>query len=155
MKIDGNYQLPDFGGRLTDQVHRLEQLIARLSNLIPLSPRVTPVQQELNPDPDAYPSDPISLKDAAQFLGVHQSFVYRLIKQGSLRSWKLPGGHQRVSKADVLALPEPCSATPPPPSPDGKRQPRRLRVRKEMSQFTQATLERFGIQIGEEEGHGT
>lgn len=155
MKIDGKGQLPDIGGRLTDQVHRLEQLIARLSILIPLSSRVIPGRQDLNPDPDAYPSDPISLKDAAELLGVHQSFVYRLIKQGSLRSWKLPGGHQRVSKADILALPELSPATPQPSSPDGTRRRRRTRVRKEMSQFTRATLERFGIQIGEEEGHGS
>jgi len=102
MKIDDKRQFPSQVGKLAAQVHRLEQLLARLGDLIPASHRVIPIPHELNPD--GYPPDPISLKDAAKLLGVHQSLVYRLIKQGNFRSWKLPGGHQRVSKADVLAL---------------------------------------------------
>jgi excisionase family DNA binding protein len=154
MKIDDKSQLPSQVGKLADQVHHLEQLIAQLGNWIPVRHRTTPslCGQELNSDPKAYPSDPISLKDAAKLLGVHPSFIYRIIKQGNLRSWKLPGGHKRVSKADVRALPEPCEA--PPPAPEGKRRPSRSRVRKEMSRFTQATLDRFGIVIGEEEAQG-
>jgi len=152
MKIGDNGQSPEQVGTLTGQVHRLERLIARLADLIPASHRGIVFRQEPAPGPEAYPPDPISLKDAAKLLGVHLSFVYRIIKQGGLRSWKLPGGHKRVSKADVLALPEISEATP--PMPNGKRRPRTSRVRKEMSRFTQETLDRFGIQIGEEEGHG-
>ncbi len=153
MKIDDKRQLPFQVAKLTGQVQRLEQLLARLGELVPMSQKITPrVQQEANHNPDAYPADPISLKDAAKLLGVHQGMIYRLIKQGDLRAWTLPGGHKRVSRAEVLAFPEPCQL-PPPPSSDGKRRPRRSRV-KELSQFTQATLERFGIQIGEEDGHG-
>src|SRR5690349_12856468 len=115
MKIDDKRQLPFQVGKLTGLVHRLEQLLARLGDLIPASPKATSalIQPEAHPDPDAYPPDSISLKDAAKLLGVRPSFLSRLIKQGYLRSWKLPGGQKRVSRAAVLALPEAC----PSPSP--------------------------------------
>lgn len=156
MKIDDERHLPVQVGELTGQIRRLEHLITRLGDLVGASPGIVPtrVRQDLNPDPNGYPPDPISVKDAAKLLGVHLSFVYRIIKQGSLRSWKLPGGHHRVSKADVLALPEPCGATPTPAA-GGRRRGRRTPVRRELSHFTQETLDRFGIQIGEEEGHGS
>lgn len=155
--IDDQRQILSEVGKLARQVRHLEQLLAQLSNLIAGQHGImpSPPEQDLSLDPNAYPSDPISLKDAAKVLGVHRSFIYRLMKQSGLRSWKLPGGHKRVSKADILALPELCDSTSPPSPPDTRRWPRGSRVRKEMSRFTQETLERFRIQVGEEVDHGS
>lgn len=59
------------------------------------------------PTDSPFPDDPISPKDAARLLAVHLSQIYRWMLRGVLPHWRLPSGHKRVSKADVLALPKP------------------------------------------------
>jgi excisionase family DNA binding protein len=60
-----------------------------------------PVDQE-----KPFPSDPIKPSQAAKLLGIHPSQVYRYMHAGRLAWWELPGGHRRLSRAEVLALPK-------------------------------------------------
>ena len=93
-------------GKLRSQVDRLGALINRLANLLPVPEKVLPLLMEgEHGEGSSFPSDPIRPKDAARLLNVHPSMISRLMKQGKLRFWKLPGGHARVSRAEVLSLP--------------------------------------------------
>jgi excisionase family DNA binding protein len=46
----------------------------------------------------------LTTTEAAKLLGVSVRTAQLLIEGGSLTSWKTPGGHRRVNRADVLAL---------------------------------------------------
>lgn len=52
-----------------------------------------------------YPPDPIKPGVAAKLLGVSVSAVYRYMKAGQVRWWRLPSGHRMVSRAEVLGTP--------------------------------------------------
>lgn len=59
--------------------------------------------------------DILTTADTAKLLGVSVRTAQLLIEGGSLRSWKTPGGHRRVYRADVMALVEgetPAAALP-------------------------------------------
>src|SRR2546423_64843 len=119
--------------RLTAQGKRLDDLI---SCLMPL------LCERQEADSQGYPSDPMRLKDAAILLGVHQTVIHRLLKQGNLRFWKLPGGYKRVSRAEVLALPVPGSVDEkqPPVSTGQPILPIPKRERNKIKRFTKLTL---------------
>jgi excisionase family DNA binding protein len=50
------------------------------------------------------PADILTTSQAAKLLGISVRTAQLLIEGGSLRSWKTPGGHRRVYRADVMAL---------------------------------------------------
>ncbi|CAB3772927.1 GAF domain-containing protein [Paraburkholderia humisilvae] len=49
-------------------------------------------------------NDVLTTSEAARLIGVSVRTAQLLIEGGTLRSWKTPGGHRRVYRADVLAL---------------------------------------------------
>jgi len=51
--------------------------------------------------------DVLTTSQAAKLLGISVRTAQLLIEGGSLTSWKTPGGHRRVYRADVLALMKP------------------------------------------------
>jgi len=85
-----------------------------------------------------YPTDPVRPREAAQLLGVHISAIYRWMKKGRLSWWRLPSGHKRVSRAEVLALPKPGKIVPVQPSFG-----RIVALNRE----TMETLKRFGLGV--------
>jgi excisionase family DNA binding protein len=48
----------------------------------------------------------LTTTEVAELLGISVRTAQLLVEGGSLRSWKTPGGHRRVYRADVLALKE-------------------------------------------------
>src|SRR5688500_16200928 len=59
------------------------------------------------------PTDILTTAQAARLLGISVRTAQLLIEGGSLTSWKTPGGHRRVYRADVEALvagPDPSPA---------------------------------------------
>ncbi|MFC0242913.1 excisionase family DNA-binding protein [Rhodopseudomonas telluris] len=48
--------------------------------------------------------DVLTTSQAAKLLGISVRTAQLLVESGSLTSWKTPGGHRRVSRADVIAL---------------------------------------------------
>jgi len=136
-------------GRLTEEVKRLDDLVAIVMPLV--------CERQEEADSRAYPRDPIRLKEAASLLGVQQSVLARWLKEGKLRFWKLPSGHMRVSRAEVLALPVSSSVDHQPPATPRRQstQPTPKRERNQVRRFTRRTLARFGIDLEEEEGHAT
>lgn len=60
--------------------------------------------------------DILTTADAAKLLGVSVRTAQLLVEGGTLPSWKTPGGHRRLYRADVMALIEgaaPAAASPP------------------------------------------
>jgi excisionase family DNA binding protein len=59
-------------------------------------------------------SDVLTTSQAAKLLGISVRTAQLLVEGGSLTSWKTPGGHRRVYRADVMALmnhpPQPAAA---------------------------------------------
>lgn len=53
---------------------------------------------------DAAEKDILTTTDVAKILGVSVRTAQLLIENGSIPSWKTPGGHRRVYRSDVLAL---------------------------------------------------
>jgi excisionase family DNA binding protein len=49
-------------------------------------------------------NDVLTTTEAARLMGVSVRTAQLLIEGGTLRSWKTPGGHRRVYRADVLAF---------------------------------------------------
>lgn len=135
--------------RLTEEVKRLDDLVAVVMPLV--------CERQEEADSRAYPPDPIRLKEAASLLGMQQTVMYRWLKEGKLRFWKLPGGQRRVSRAEVLALPVLCSVDHAQPvAPTGQPTlPTPKRERNKVKRFTKVTLARFGIELGEDEDNGT
>ncbi|MET0969359.1 MAG: GAF domain-containing protein [Tardiphaga sp.] len=60
-----------------------------------------PVRTPTSDDRDA---EVLTTAQAAKLLGISVRTSQLLIEGGSLRSWKTPGGHRRVYRADVMAL---------------------------------------------------
>lgn len=61
------------------------------------------------------PTDILTTAQAAKLLGISVRTAQLLIEGGSLTSWKTPGGHRRVYRADVEAMvtgPDPSPAAP-------------------------------------------
>src|ERR1700759_2208603 len=56
----------------------------------------------------------LTTSQAAKLFGISVRPCQLLIEGGSLRSWKTPGGHRRVYRADVLALINQSSPAPAP-----------------------------------------
>lgn len=83
------------------------------------------------------PDDLIRPGKAAQLLGVHISAVYRYLKKGRLTCWRLPSGHRRLSRAEVLAMPKMINRPP-----IGVLTFERLR---RINQKAEATLRRFNL----------
>lgn len=48
----------------------------------------------------------LSLKQAAQALGVHKRTIKRWMDDGDLDGWRTPGGHRKVHKESLLKLME-------------------------------------------------
>jgi len=133
--------------RLTEEVKRLDDLVAVVMPLL--------CEHQEEADARTYPRDPIRLKEAARLLEVQQSVLSRWLKEGKLRFWKLPSGHKRVSRAEVLALPVLGSVDHKPPAAPTRRPtlPTPKRERNKVKRFTRSTLARFGINLEEEEDH--
>jgi excisionase family DNA binding protein len=55
---------------------------------------------------DDIPKDLVSPTRAARSLGIHATVVWRWVRTGRVRSWKLPGQGTRVSRREVLAVPK-------------------------------------------------
>ncbi|WP_088343043.1 MULTISPECIES: excisionase family DNA-binding protein [Rhodomicrobium] len=56
----------------------------------------------------------LTTSQAAKLLGISVRTAQLLVEGGTLRSWKTPGGHRRIDRADVLALmdqPAPAEAS--------------------------------------------
>ncbi len=62
--------------------------------------------------------DVLTTSQAARLLGISVRTAQLLVEGGSLRSWKTPGGHRRVYRADVLALMKAPNRSPAPSSAD-------------------------------------
>jgi excisionase family DNA binding protein len=60
--------------------------------------------------------DILTTTEAAKLLGVSVRTAQLLIEGGTVRSWKTPGGHRRVYRADIEALKEEPAIDPNPPS---------------------------------------
>jgi len=60
--------------------------------------------------------DILTTAQAANLLGISVRTAQLLIESGALRSWKTPGGHRRVYRADVLSLRSGVSAPSAPSS---------------------------------------
>ena len=60
--------------------------------------------------------DILTTADTAKLLGVSIRTAQLLIEGGTITSWKTPGGHRRVYRADVMALIEGGGRAPPLPS---------------------------------------
>ncbi len=58
--------------------------------------------------------DILTTADTAKLLGVSVRTAQLLIEGGTVSSWKTPGGHRRVYRADVMALIESGERTEPP-----------------------------------------
>jgi excisionase family DNA binding protein len=54
----------------------------------------------------------LTTSEAAKLLGISVRTAQLLIEGGALNSWKTPGGHRRVQRADVLAIMAQTNATP-------------------------------------------
>jgi excisionase family DNA binding protein len=65
-----------------------------------------------DPSDDRDP-DVLTTSQAARLLGISVRTSQLLIEGGALRSWKTPGGHRRVYRADVMAL---INRSPPAPT---------------------------------------
>ncbi len=61
-------------------------------------------------------NDVLTTTQAARLLGVSVRTAQLFIEGGSIASWKTPGGHRRVHRADVLAFMERTNHTPAAPS---------------------------------------
>jgi excisionase family DNA binding protein len=59
-------------------------------------------------------NDVLTTTEAARLMGVSVRTAQLLIEGGTLRSWKTPGGHRRVYRADVLAFVAQHDETPDP-----------------------------------------
>lgn len=94
----------------------------------------------MNATEEPYPSDPIKPSKAANLLGVHPAQVYRWMNQGRLRFWMLPGGHRRLSCAEVLGLPK--AGKPKRPALQAEELSRLNGLR---SRETEKTLREFGL----------
>ncbi|HKI30294.1 MAG TPA: helix-turn-helix domain-containing protein [Gemmataceae bacterium] len=76
---------------------------------------------------DPFPTDPVTVCEAAALVRVSRKTISRRLAQGKLRCWvERTSGRIRLSRADVLALFEarvPAGFRPPrPPKPSGKRE---------------------------------
>src|SRR4051812_20393700 len=49
-------------------------------------------------------NDVLTTSQAAKLLGISVRTAQLLVEGGSLTSWKTPGGHRRVYRADVMAM---------------------------------------------------
>jgi excisionase family DNA binding protein len=56
------------------------------------------------PSPSPIPPDAILLSEAAELLGLAVCSVWRRLRDGSVRAWRVGNGRWRVSRAEVLAL---------------------------------------------------
>jgi len=57
-------------------------------------------------------SEILTTSEAAKLLGISVRTAQLLIEGGALNSWKTPGGHRRVYRADVLAMMAQTNPTP-------------------------------------------
>lgn len=64
------------------------------------------------PSPSPVPPDAILLSEAADLLGLAVCSVWRRLRDGSVRAWRVGNGRWRVSRAEVLALIEMNSPRP-------------------------------------------
>jgi excisionase family DNA binding protein len=60
----------------------------------------------MRPPPSAspIPPDAILLSEAAELLGLAVCSVWRRLRDGSVRAWRVGNGRWRVSRAEVLAM---------------------------------------------------
>ncbi|MDQ7249970.1 helix-turn-helix domain-containing protein [Dongia sedimenti] len=56
--------------------------------------------------------DILTTSEAAKLLGISVRTAQLLIEGGALNSWKTPGGHRRVHRADILAMMAQSNPTP-------------------------------------------
>ena len=62
------------------------------------------IESVRTPPSNDHEAEVLTTSQAAKLLGISVRTSQLLIEGGSLRSWKTPGGHRRVYRADVLAL---------------------------------------------------
>lgn len=71
-------------------------------------------------EPVCLPPDAIDADRAAEILDGSRSLVYRMLRDGRLRGWKVGGTRVRVSESEVRALIAPVTIE----QPEGPRTPR-------------------------------
>lgn len=70
--------------------------------------------------------DILTTTETAKLLGVSVRTAQLLMEGGTVRSWKTPGGHRRVYRADIEALKEEPAIDPNPPSANVTGRPDRV-----------------------------